>query len=816
MKKELQNHRLFHPLRMPAILFYSLLLIVLQFTSYSVKSQTAYNYLNQNGISARFNGDGQLFWDGKKSAFEAPKGNNTHTLSAAALWLGGVDHNQITHISAQSYDVSGSDFKPGPLDSSGQTDSATSSLYNKVWKVTRLEIDSFLAGLSIPKSIINWPGNGNPKSGYAKTLAPFIDVDHDGTYNPLKGDYPDIKGDVMLWWVYNDALIHSETKGNPLYMEIHASAYAFMCTTDPLLNNTIFLNYVITNKGKLAYDSFYAGVWTDFDIGNPYNDYIGCDTVHNAFFGYNATPADDDTTITRKNDTIFYKGFGNKLPAQSFNFLGGFKDDLGNEMPMSHFIYFYNTDDSTAMGFPRYQNEYLNYLEGKWKDGKNILRGANGRIGSGLTNYAFSGDPTDDNQWSERVINAKLADRSCIGSYGPVRFPSGSTKEINAAFIFNMSGGGTTLKSLALMKDNIATLEDLYNKKALTPCTGLSICKAGDTCVYPGDANNDGKVDASDIFNIGYAYGSKGPQRILASTDYIAQSATTWGASFPNGKDLKFADANGDGVIDTADVLPIVLNYNLTHNKKGDTLAKATDPLLYVHVLEDSVPYGGTFHVYVKLGDSSFRPSNVSGLAFDLNYDQSIIDTDGFAVSFSQSWLSKNGRIIGVVKNEPKKGKTHSGQSTMNKRSASDTGIIIMFKYVVSDNISGGAHKTPFSISSVMLVDNNMNSINVRLRSDSLKLYIPTTGIEEVNALERSARIYPNPTKDKLYISFKSVHPESIKLYNIYGQEINTILLSNNIDQKITIDTSTLPDGIYIVQMQGHGSMLSKKIIVSR
>ena len=796
----------------------SILALAVIFISYlGCNAQTAYDYLNQNGLSARFNADGQLFWDGKKSAFEAPKGNNTHTLSAAALWLGGTDKNHINHISAQTYDVTGTDFKPGPLDSNGSTDSATSSLYNKVWKVTRLEIDSFLAGLSTPSSILNWPGNGNTAKGYSQKLAPFIDVDNDGKYNPAKGDYPDIKGDVMLWWVFNDVLKHTETNGIPLKMEVQASAYAYSCANDPLLNNAVFLHYTVTNRGTMAYDSFYAGVWTDFDIGNPFNDYVGCDTLHNAFFAYNATDNDNDTSIIRKPDTIFYKGFQNKLPAQSFNFLNGFTDDKGAFMPMSHFAYFYNTDDSTAMGFPRYQGEYLNYLEGKWRNGTSITLGSNGMLGNTPTNFAFSGDPAVADQWSERSAHTKLADRSCIGSYGPVSLQAGGVKEINAAFIFNMSGAGTTLKSLALMKDNISTLEELYKKNALTPCTGIGICSAGDTCVWPGDANNDGKASADDVFNLGYAFGAKGPARQLASSNYVAQHSASWGRTFPNGKDFKFADCNGDGVIDSADVMPIVLNYAYTHNKKGDPLAKSTDPLIYVDIIEDSVAYGSEFHVRVKLGDSSIKALNVTGLAFDLHYDQTVIDTDGFYADFSGSWIG-NGGIIGITKNDHGSGTTHSGQSAMNKTGKSDSGIIIMFKYVVSDNISGGAaHKSIFDISSVLIADNNLNISSARVQPDSIKFFVPLTGIDEANLLGKSVHIYPNPAKDVLNIEFKSISPQTIKIFNVYGQEMQNITVPKDLsDSRLKIDTSILPEGIYFLQMQGHGSVATKKFIIAK
>ncbi len=61
--------------------------------------------------------------------------------------------------------------------------------------------DASAANTPIP--ILEWPANGNPfakgAGGVALVvnhdLAPFVDVNGDGKYNPLLGDYPAMKGD---------------------------------------------------------------------------------------------------------------------------------------------------------------------------------------------------------------------------------------------------------------------------------------------------------------------------------------------------------------------------------------------------------------------------------------------------------------------------------------------------------------------------------------------------------------------------------------------------------------------------------------------
>ena len=76
--------------------------------------------------------------------------------------------------------------------------------------------------------------------------------------------------------------------------------------------------------------------------------------------------------------------------------------------------------------------------------------------------------------------------------------------------------------------------------------------------VYPGDANNDGVVDVRDILPIGRYYGATGPARVGATTSWGAQPlSSAW-----NPMDAGFADCDGNGVVDSNDVVAIVKNWN--------------------------------------------------------------------------------------------------------------------------------------------------------------------------------------------------------------------------------------------------------------
>jgi PKD repeat protein len=71
--------------------------------------------------------------------------------------------------------------------------------------------------------------------------------------------------------------------------------------------------------------------------------------------------------------------------------------------------------------------------------------------------------------------------------------------------------------------------------------------------VYPGDADNDGVVNEADILPLGRFWGNEGPPRENPQTGFTMQPATAW----PEDRRMTYADADGSGVIDSMDICPI-------------------------------------------------------------------------------------------------------------------------------------------------------------------------------------------------------------------------------------------------------------------
>ena len=227
--------------------------------------------LDIGNVRANILGGGDMWWNLTDAQYEVPKNEGVHSLFAGSLWIGGMDNQGNLKIAAMTYRQTGSDFYPGPLNadqSSSEYGTITDddcNSYNQHWVISKNDVEAYVTYINcvndpncdanttfpeyeVPEVITNWPASHFDFDGTNEYLAPFEDVDGDGTYNPEAGDYPGydlnaegncteddyLFGDQSIWWVFNDAgNCHGETGGTPIGLEIQAQAFAYK-TNDEL------------------------------------------------------------------------------------------------------------------------------------------------------------------------------------------------------------------------------------------------------------------------------------------------------------------------------------------------------------------------------------------------------------------------------------------------------------------------------------------------------------------------------------------------------------------------------------------------------
>jgi hypothetical protein len=296
-------------LQTPFFMMKNTLLLLLWLVAFGARAQplfTACDSIDANRINALATVHGDLWWDPftYKAHCRFPVGAKTNINYAGALWMSAFDDAGQLHVAAQTYRQDGNDYWPGPLDGAGAITYPESEKWAKIWKVRRSEVDEYLATpfhnvTNTPPSILTWPAKGNiharGKDGVPLTIAddmaPFVDVNGDGLYQPIKGDYPDFPGEQALWWVFNDnGPTHTETNGTPLKVEVHAMAYAFKRNT--LIDYVVYYDYTMVNRSGHNYRDMRMALWNDADMGYRDDDFVAYDSLRRLGIVYNGKNQD--------------------------------------------------------------------------------------------------------------------------------------------------------------------------------------------------------------------------------------------------------------------------------------------------------------------------------------------------------------------------------------------------------------------------------------------------------------------------------------------------------------------------------------------
>ena len=434
---------------------------------------------------------GALFFDDVNGTadYHVPKGTPKSTYFSYSFWMGARDGEGQLHLFAERYREVGCDTWPGPLSTQDASiDASTKVMWNRTFKITRQEVLEFMANYqnsnyTIPQHILDWPAHGDPDKGQAWHLAPFVDVNSDGVYRPTDGDYPDFPGDMAVFFIFNDNYAsHTESQGSPRGAEVHVMAYAYDAPESPIMNNTIFLKYKIFNRSSTDYDNAYIGLWSDWDLGYAYDDYVGCDVMRNTAYCYNATlcdgegqswsygedwpvqtltlllgplmPADGLDNPAYTEDTDCEQFVGNGLNQYAINGTGFGDGIVDNERyGLTGFVYHNNGANVTSD--PTIASEYYNSMCGIWKDNSHIKYGANGHLSNGAygpdcrfmfpglsdpCNWGTNGiDPNIEQfgvgGWTEINVSTPPYDRRGLASVGPFTLEAGGMQEIELCMV---------------------------------------------------------------------------------------------------------------------------------------------------------------------------------------------------------------------------------------------------------------------------------------------------------------------------------------------------------------------------------------------
>lgn len=294
----------------------------------------------------------------------------------------------------------------GPYTTNNLFDDVVESKYNRGFYVTKAMIEAHIDSIQsnsasyIPiHGIREWPGNGNVSLGQSDQIAPYVDLNSNGIYEPMIGEYPIIYGDKCFLQIWHD---HPNLE-RPGGIETHNYAYTFDCDTSEVYRNAVFFKTKYLSREN-DFSRFSIGSFLDLDTGNPYDDYIGTHVELGMAYCYNGDLFDESAGQE--------VNFADTLPAHGFMVLKGNKKDpdgLDNPEDASpigctnglgfndgiidnEYFTLERTLASSAFGGvtipdPTTASEWGKITDGYWPDGTPLFYGGNGNIFSNTTTF---------------------------------------------------------------------------------------------------------------------------------------------------------------------------------------------------------------------------------------------------------------------------------------------------------------------------------------------------------------------------------------------------------------------------------------------
>lgn len=472
-------------------------LIIQGFTGYDIKldefqikelpNQTG--VMNVNNINTIINSNGIFAHNTHNQTpnFEAPVNSNLNTVFYSHLVAAGM-HNNNLHLSTGILrsicpDLT-IDFYPGPI-ANNYLILNYMSKYNRVWEVSKQQINNHIANWNstsyvMPEAIQNWPGNGDVNNGEALLLAPFADLNSNNIYEPHLGEYPLIRGDKAVYFIFND---HNPTNSNssPLKIESHGMLYAYNHPTSTVINNTVFIAYSIINRSQNSYNNFYLSSYTDIDIGYQFDDHVGCDTTLNFYYGYNAVEIDGINNM----------GYGATPPAQAVILL--------NKPMVSHNIF----ANYYPINLSANESTY-NAMKGLHPDGTVIIDS----FSMSPTKYHYPGYPELNTGWTEPFDGNHPWDLKSLGSTGPTTFAPNQKFEFDLAYTYARATTGNNLASLTLLRQLVSDVHSFYINQNYSPMLSTSINEntikqnISGFSIFPNPANESINISLSGNYNM--------------------------------------------------------------------------------------------------------------------------------------------------------------------------------------------------------------------------------------------------------------------------------------------------------------------------
>ncbi|MCB9265235.1 MAG: T9SS type A sorting domain-containing protein [Lewinellaceae bacterium] len=347
--------------------------------------------------------------------------------------------------------------------------------------------------------------------------------------------------------------------------------------------------------------------------------------------------------------------------------------------------------------------------------------------------------------------------------------------------------------------------------------------------VWPGDVNNNGVVNNIDVLFWAYAEGAQGPSRPVVSGDWAPQDPSEpWPETFPGGLNFAFADCDGNGNINSADLNIIKDNYwksqDMVMLDEYFNGIVGQDPQLLLSTADQITEPGAEEPVGLSLGDEQMQIDSFFGMAFTLKFDTlNIKPTTNMGGNAGVQLDLVNPSWI----HDPAGMGTNRSEIFMEVRDDNATAQVAIYRKQNAGATSGSGPVAEFTIVMediiVGLVDLETDSIHV-VNNDFEGLYTAPSKLRFATAEDslllqdrapllddKAVRLYPNPSNGWMTVELTDSNDEiqAIDLFNAQGALLNR-LKAPRPASAARFDLGRYPEGLYVLRIKTRKGMLTK------
>lgn len=607
--------------------------------------------------------------------------------------------------------------------------------------------------------------------------APYVDINQNGQYDPGI-DKPGVRcAEQTIFMCLTDGFIESHNASEgfgggtlPLKADLRITVWGY--STISKIVDVHFMKFQIINKNNSPWTHTFSSLVSDPDLGNPNDDYVGCDTLRKLSYCYNATNIDSV--------------YGYAPPAVGFLLLKGLVNHsiIPNvNIGLTSSIIFHSDILPIAVceGDPNGDSHkaYL-FMKGFKNDSTPFLNPTT--IPPTKTKFLYTGDPETNIGWTE----SKGSIRNCSGDTSSFNIisvnPPGDRRLIMSmgAENFTMAPNDTqTIIISQLIARGSSNLNSVTKLKALS-----------DTVRNIYNSN----------FNLFYI--------VSGNVKYLDNSQNVTSGSV---KAFRLDNSNGQiMILDSTGIQPdgsFILNNVPLGDAYIGAVPNSTTQTDYVTTYYPSSIYwqGAT------LLNVSGNLSNINIRTYRLTTTTSSRNVNGIVYS-SAPVITLNGANVYA-----KSGNTFVGFGISSQNgSYSLTSLPAGSIKIIADRIGYKSDSI-----TVYLSNSLIDSINFHLTKIYIGINPISTVIPDKYLLQQN---YPNPFNPTTKIKF-SITPfdkggtggfVSLKVYNILGKEVITLVNEklNPGEYEVTFNGSDLPSGIYFYVLNAGDYKETKKMLL--